>query len=234
MSNTSKTKKYIQGIAFFLFIVGLPAGSWYYLQAGFNYHKDLMSELDNYGRIPEFSLVDQNGDTLTRERVEGKLMVVNFFNTEETTYPKTMDYLRRMYSQFHDRNDLVFASHALESSSLSISELKTLAKKEELDNPQSMFLKGSDADLVTILSKGYQVPDFSSRSKDNKQLKRSGKLVNVPKDYPYFVLVDESGTIRNYYDINDDESVTRLVEHLALILPRKAEEKAELKRETEK
>ncbi len=233
MSERNTTKKYLQAAAFILFIIGLPLISWYYLQAGFDYHKDLMSELNNYGRIPEFSFVDQNGDTLTRDKLQGKLMVVNFFNTEEEHFSKTMDYLRRLSSQFHDRNDLVFVSHALEKD-IDVTEIKEIAKKENLDHAQAIFLTGDRKDLLDILSKGYQIPDFEQRGVEDKILPRSADFVNIPEEYPYFVLVDESGTIRNYYKVDDEKSVTRLVEHLALILPRKAEEKAELKREKEK
>lgn len=232
MSKTNKTKKNIQTAAFILFIIGLPMMSWYYLQAGFDYHKELMAELNNYGRVPEFALVDHTGDTLTREKVQGKLMVVNFFNRKKKSFNSTMDYMRRMTSQFHDRNDLVFAAHALETD-IRIDQLNALSKKEELEHPQIKFLKGNQKELLALLAKGYQVPNFEKRGED-LVLPRSNDLINLPDEYPYFVLVDESGTIRNYYQVEDEKSVTRLVEHLAIILPRKAEEKAELKREKEK
>ncbi|MFT5763353.1 MAG: protein SCO1/2, partial [Saprospiraceae bacterium] len=166
MTEISKTKKYIQALAFFLFIVGLPMGSWYYLQAGFDYNKELMSELQNYGRIPAFTLVNQDGDTLTREDVAEKVMVIDFFNTGKDSYSKTMDYLRRFSAQFHDRNDLVFVSHALQSSSLSISDLKAIIVKEELGSNQNEFLKGSNEELIKILSEAYQIPDIENRAAD--------------------------------------------------------------------
>ncbi len=226
-------KKYIQSAAFFLFIIGLPLGSWYYLQAGFDYNKDLMSELNDYGRVAKFSLVDQNGRTWTREEIEGKVMVVSFFNQKQSSFPKTMDYLRRMYSQFHDRDDLIFASHSLQTESLGPTELNTIASKEKLNNKQNIFLSGSEAQLTQLIKATYQIPDLNKRGAD-KKIPRSTNVLNLPDDYPFFVLVDDSGTIRNYYDINNENSVIRLVEHLALILPRKKEEKAKLKRETEK
>jgi len=229
MSGTSTIKNYMQGAALLLFLVGLPLGSWYYLQAGFDYHKDLMSELKNYGRIPEFKLIDQNGKTLTRDDVAEKVMVVNFFDPKEPSYSKKMEYLRKLYSQFHDRTDLVFFSHALDS----VTNLKTLAANEELDNKQNLFLTADQEHLLKVLSKGYQMPDLTKRAED-KTIPRSTTMLSLPKAYPYFILVDDSGTIRNYYDTNDEKSITRLVEHLALILPRKSEEKAQLKRETEK
>jgi protein SCO1 len=233
MEETNKTKKYIQAAAFFLFIVGLPMGSWYYLQAGFDYHKDLMSELKNYGRIPEFSLVNQDGDTITRKDVEEKVLVIDFYNSEKQSYSKTMDYLRRFSNQFHDRNDLVFLSHSLHQKSLSTEELQTAVTKENLDNDQNEFLQGSSDELLKILSTAYKIPDIENRAED-KTIPRNGDLKVLPDEYPYFILVDDSGTIRNYYNIYDEKAVTHLVEHLALILPRKAEEKAQLKREKEK
>ncbi len=230
MSEKTTTRKYIQGIAFFLFIVGLPLGSWYFLQTGFDYHKDLMAELNNYGRIPTFELVDQRGNKMTREDMEGKMLVVNFFNPNADSYAPTMEYLRKMNGQFHDRSDLLFVSHALQSNT----DLKGIAEKEDLENNQSVFLSGGKAELLKVLAKGYQIPDLDNRNEEDKTIPRSSDLINLPDDYPYFILVDDSGTIRNYYDVTSEKSVTKLVEHLALTLPRKSEEKAELKREKEK
>ena len=228
MSERSKTQKYIQAAAFFIFIIGMPLGSWYFLQKGFDYNKEIMSELHNYGRIPDFSLVNQNGDTLTRADMEGKVLVINFFNKEKSSFPLTMDYLRKI-RQFDDRNDIVFVSHAL-NSGMGFN-LNAIAEKEKLNNNHNLFLKGDQVEK--LLLEGYQIPDLEKRGED-KKIPRSTDFSKLNKDYPYFVLVDVSGTIRNYYDINNEKSITRMIEHIALILPRSAEEKAELKRETEK
>ena len=213
-------------MALLLFLVGLPLGSWYYLQAGFDYHKELMAELQNYGRIPEFSLVDQNGDTLNREDLAEKTVIVSFFNEEKTT----MQHIQKYHSQFHDRNDVLFVAHSLKPRSES--NLKSILSDYDLNNDQTILLTGEKDELLKVLGKGYQVPDINKRGED--MIIPRNDALSMPDEYPYFILVDNSGTIRNYYAVNDEKSMTRLIEHLALILPRKSEEEAVLKRETEK
>lgn len=233
MTDTNPWRKYIQVAAFLLFIIGLPMGSWYYLQAGFDYHKELMSELKDYGPVPNFELVNQNGDTVSTEYFREKVIVVTFFNKEKESFPITMDYLRRMYSQFHDRDDIVFLSKAHPSSQPDIMALKTIARKEDLTNMQCLFLKGEQSEMQNLMVNGYKIPDIKNRAED-KTIPLSSDISKAGEDYPYFILIDDKGTIRNYYDIHQEESITKLVEHLAIILPRKSEEKAELKREKEK
>lgn len=227
MAQQNSIKRYIQAIALLLFLVGLPLGSWYYLQAGFDYHKELMSELQNYGRMPDFKLINQNGDTLSRNDLAEKTIIVSFFNDED----QTMKYIQKYHSQFHDRHDLVYTAYSLKPRSKS--KLSDILSEYNLNNDQTILLSGDKEHLKTVLSEGYQIPDLKKRGED-MIIPRSNVMNTLPDEYPYFILVDNSGTIRNYYDVNDEKSMTRLIEHLALILPRKAEEEAVLKRETEK
>lgn len=233
MKKKNGLKNYLQGAALLLFLVGLPLGSWYYLDAGLKYNKELMSELKNYGRIPDFKLINQNGDTIGRDHIAGKVVVVDFFNQNEGSYPVITNYLQKLYEQFKKRKDVVFVSHTLNPSSTNSEMLRRIAKDSNLDNEHNVFLTGDTKELLKTLAKGYQIPDLKNRAED-KTIPRNDDLMSLPNEYPYFVLIDDSGTIRNYYNVHDEKSVTNLVEHLAMILPRKSEEKAELKRETEK
>jgi peroxiredoxin len=231
MSKSTSTKKVIQNLALALFLIGLPLGSWYYLRAGFNYHKELMNELKDYGRIPDFTLVNQKGVTVSRSNIEGKTAILSFFNPNNESYGRTMEYFRKYYSQFHEREDLIYLAVALEPTTAS--QLEILARKEELNDIQHYFLAGDEPAVKKLINDGVQIPDLSNRA-DDMTIPLSSSMIDVPEEYPYLVLINESGMIRNYYDINNEQDLTRLIEHLALTLPRKSEEEAVLKREKEK
>ena len=227
-------KKTIQSTILALFIVGMPLGSWYYLQTGFNYHKQLMGELHDYGQLPALLVITQNRDTVNLQDFRGKLIVADFFGDNSESKEQIIKYLQELWGQFHDQPDLVFLSHSLDPASTSCQELMDLATDNKLEEPQIYFLKTKDnAETSQLLGQVYQTPQFSEKKTEGK-LSRTVGSRNLPDDYPYFVLVDTSLTIRNYYQVNDHESVSRMVEHLAILLPREEKPKAEIQREKEK
>ncbi len=233
MSKKYGFKNYLQGAALLLFLVGLPLGSWYYLDKGLTYNKELMAELKDYGQMPDFKFMDENGNSLSKKQFAGKVVVVNFFNTSSNSYTKKVDYLQRFYKQFHAVKELAVVSFSLEPDRTNSDDLQAVAKKADLANDQNVYLTGDRAEMLRVLAKGFQVPDLKNRAED-RTIPRSNSLSSLPNEYPYFVLIDDKGMIRNYYDVNDEKAVINLVEHTAMIIPKKSEEKAVLKREKEK
>ena len=94
------------------------------------------------------------------------------------------------------------------------------------------FLTGDEGKMTDLLTATYKVPIFGTSEKP--EISFDPKVNTLPEDYPYFVLIDNELTIRNYYNINEEASMNRLVEHLAIILPRERREKAEHRPEKEK
>lgn len=216
MTDRKKISGKIQVAILVFFIVFMPLGSWYYLQSGFNYHKKLMSDLKDYGKIPEFNLLTQNGDSLNSNDLHGKIMIVNFYAENKPSTALTTDYARKILSQFKNRTDLIFLFHSLNPEMQHDSLLKAVAEKENLLNHQVYFLSGDEVETAELFTLGYKIP--------MPEKKAAGQL---PEECPFFVLIDTNLTIRNYYDVNDKTSMDRLVEHLAIILPREKKSKAE-------
>lgn len=233
MSEAKNTKKILQALVLTLMLIGLPLGSWFYLKKGFDYQKNLMDELKNYGKMPDFKLLTQNGDSLSRDELKGKVIVADFYVKDSQSAEKTMDYLRKFSEQFHDQEGLVFLSHQLSPLGASASGLKEQSQQESLDNDLNYFLSGSKKEMLSILSIGYKVPVLKQKQ-DNGMIPLKSNINQLPREYPYFVLVDTSLAIRNYYDINDAASVEKLVQHLAISIPREKKEKPVLVIDEEK
>jgi protein SCO1/2 len=229
MTDRKKISGKIQLAVLVLFIVFIPLGSWYYLQSGFNYHKDLMSELKDYGKMPEFALQTQNKKTRTDADFHGKITIANFYNRKNPSTAISMDYARRILGQFESQEDLIFLFQSLTPAD---SLLKAFAKKENLLDKRAIFLSGDESQMTQLLTTGYKIPLFDTKKEDGS-LSFDSTINSLPESYPYFVLIDSSLTIRNYYDINDEASMTRLVEHLAIILPRDVRRKAEYRPQKE-
>ncbi len=233
MTDRKKITNKIQLAILVFFIVFMPLGSWYYLQLGFSYHEKLMSELKDYGKLPEFVLLTQDNDTVTNSDLHGKIIVANFYNNEKPTTKAATDYARRILGQFKSQKDLNFLFYSLTPNLEDANSLANIAKKEELEEKRAYFLTGDNDQMTRLLIANFKIPLLDERAEDGT-ISFESNVNSLPEEYPYFALIDSSLTIRNYYNINDKTSMNKLVEHLAIILPREKKSKAVLKPETEK
>lgn len=211
-------RRILQALALLLFLVVLPLGSWFYLRNGLDYRKKALEELGEHGTIPPFELLTYKRDTLSREQLEGKLVVASFidFSDEEQTR-RTGAYLNKLHKQFDERPDLLFLQHVLNAPGTD--RIQSFELQHRLDDQdQCLFLVGEDGNMEKRVRTLYSMPVADAPAPLNTQL----------------VLADTSLTIRRYYDLRKEEEIKRMVEHIAIILPRIEERDLVFKRETEK
>ncbi len=226
MTQKSKKNRILSILALILFIIVLPLGSWYYLNSGLNYYKKLMGELKDYGELPAFTLTNQNGQVFTKADLKGKVVIADFFFTHcPTICPKMTSQMKRLYEQFDDRADIVFLSHTVDPKRDSVSVLQAYMQAHEIPlDDQWYFLTGNQDSIFALARKGYQLPTDEGAAGDGEDFLHS----------PYFALLDTTLTIRNYYDGTDSTRVNRLVEHIAMLMPRDPKKEIKYKPEIEK
>ena len=98
---------------------------------------------------------------------------------------------------------------------------KTIQKLHE------QFDERDDLVFVFFIQENSDILDL----KDAKQVIWLNQESNQSKE---FFLVDIKGVIRRTYDLNDVKQVKRLVEHTAILLPKKQDRELVFKRELEK
>ncbi|MBX2872828.1 MAG: hypothetical protein KTR30_12030 [Saprospiraceae bacterium] len=198
-------RKALQFAALFLLLIGLPAGSWYYLQKGLDYRLETMGQLTDHG---DFKLLTSNTPD---QETKASVRVINFLAADPAERAQQGSLLSKLYAQFDKREDFQLVTFV---DSTLMSELDGFRTKYGLDEePQCMFraLDGS------TWRKFVQTYKEESSSPDQ-----------------YIALVDLEGNIRNFYVQQEQEEVKDLVEHIALLLPMKKQNKPELRREIEK
>ncbi|MEM1318861.1 MAG: SCO family protein [Bacteroidota bacterium] len=209
----------LRTIGIILLLVVMPLLSWVYLQAGFNYYKDAMSELKNYGDMPAFSFVNQKGETLNQADVKGKLNVLAFYSKSSSYTEEMMSNIDKLHEQFNEREDVAFLMYDMDSATPE--DLQAVASKYDIkDDKQCFLLSGEPQQLQQFLSKGIKMPQSTDAVDEEKGYTLQAVANSDMTNYPYFVFVDTSASIRNYYAIDNSRSVARLVEHMALLLPR--------------
>ncbi|MEL6865637.1 MAG: hypothetical protein AAFP19_14515 [Bacteroidota bacterium] len=220
----SKEKKapFLQTIVLTMMIVVLPLGSWYYLQMGFNYYKDAMSELHEYGPLPNFALLNQMGDTIQEEQLKGKVAVISFVPSEAAARKKQLEITSALFDQFDVRDDIIFLLHESKDYALSADQLIREARENQLSDSEQLFWLSTDqSTMLDLLGNGYKMPNMAAQREKGSPYPLQADPDPQPGNYPYIILVDTNLMIRNYYDYRDDQSVKRLIEHLALIMPRR-------------
>src|SRR5690606_30463967 len=178
-----------------IFVIFMPLGSWYYLQSGHNYHKNLMSELKDYDKIPEFELQTQSGETLNSTDLSGTITISNFFNATSASTPAVFNFAHEILSQFKGRQDLNFLFFSLDPQTQTGSTMRAFIEKTNVNDTSANFLYG-DQERISELSKtSFKVPSLNERNEDGYiRLSEPDRFTN---EYPYFVLADTSLTIRN-------------------------------------
>lgn len=210
----------ILGLSFFL--IGLPLGSWYYLNSGYNYYKGVMDKLEPKGIVPDFSLSDQNGNIINNDSLRGKLYIADFFFASCPNECLEMaENLQIVQDAFKDNRNVVITSFSTDPFNDSTAVLKQYANGLEAINYQWYFLRGEQADIFELAKEGFKLPaDINDNDADITHS-------------PYFVVVDDKGQIRNYYDGTDAVAVKTMIANISVIMPRKPDPEIEVREVSE-
>ena len=95
-------------------------------------------------------------------------------------------------------------------------------------------MTSSNADIQKWIGEGIKVPTKWTEKENapteiNLEVNKSGTI----EDYPFLVLVDKNQMIRNFYHVDKTDEVKRMVEHIALLLPREVKPDFEMKKKKE-
>lgn len=142
-----------------------------------------------YYQIPSFSLLDQDSLAVSQKVTEGKVYVADFFFTScPTICPKMKRNMFDLYTEFEGEDGLIFLSHSIDPKRDSVPKLKKYAESLEVSSDRWHFMTGEKNDVYD-LAKAYMV----SAAEDPK----------APGGYIHsgaFILIDQQGRIRGYYD----------------------------------
>jgi protein SCO1/2 len=159
----------------------------------------------NGHRIGEFSFLNQDGETITRAEVEGKVFVAEyFFTTCGTICPKMNKQMRRVQFEYADNDDVRILSFTVDPEVDTVEQMKRYADNHGAKTGQWHFLTGSKEDLYKLARRSFFVLKPAEAQ----------NLGDVGSDFIHtnnFVLVDRLGRIRGYYDGTSKEEVDELI-----------------------
>lgn len=165
-----------------------------------------------FATIPDFSFVNQDGDTIHQRDFLGKIMVVDFFFTScPSICPKMKAEMLKVYTAYEKENRVAILSHSIDSRRDSVAVLKKYAKKMDVSAPKWHFVTGEKDSI-------YKIAEY--------YLAEVGEDSDAPGGYihsGYFTLIDPQKRIRGYYDGTKPEDTERLISDIKILLQEKEE-----------
>ena len=163
------------------------------------------------GKVPSFSLVNQNGEKTTLDNFLGHVWVANFIFTEcKDICPlqtSKMNILNKNLSKFNNSHGIRFVSISVDPETDTPEVLTNFIAERKLDTSQWKFLTGKREDIWNLSKKGFRLP-VSENAKNSAMPILHGSQ---------FVVVDAQGRIRGYYDGLKKEGLNQLAKDLNVL-----------------
>jgi protein SCO1/2 len=161
--------------------------------------------------VPDFSLAERNGKTVTLADLRGKLWIADFIYTSCTdTCPLQSAEMAKLQERWGSQPDLKLVSFSVDPERDTPQALARYAERFRADADRWLFLTGDKEQLSRLIQEGFHLGATPAL--------KSAAGEDVILHSPRFVLVDKSAQIRAYYDSRDAEALRRLNKDLMSLL----------------
>lgn len=158
-------------------------------------------------KVSDFSLINQNGDTITQKDYDNKIYVTDFFFTRcQTICPIMTNNMGKLQSAFLKDDDIKFLSLSVTPDIDSVSVLKDYARKKGVIDAKWNITTGDKKLIYSLARKSY----FAVLEDGDGGLQDFIHTEN-------FVLVDKKRRIRGFYDGTDSEDIQRLINDIKIL-----------------
>ncbi len=109
-----------------------------------------------YHKIADFSLINQNGKTVTQKDYANKIYVADFFFTTCPTICIAMtDHMIQIQKEILDDDDVMLLSHTVTPEIDSVAQLKKYALEKGVDDRKWNLVTGDKKEIYKLARKSY-------------------------------------------------------------------------------
>ena len=166
-----------------------------------------IQHVKKFHKIADFSLTNQNGETITQENYKDKIYVADFFFTTcQTICPIMTDHMRDIQDRLIQDSDVLLLSHSVTPEIDSVAQLKRYAIKKGVNDTKWNLVTGDKKQIYELARKSYLA------------VKTDGD--GGPFDMVHtenFMLIDKKKQIRGFYDGTNSEDIERLIDDIAIL-----------------
>ena len=151
--------------------------------------------VDIYGEVPQFDFVGHNGEPFSLEDMIGSLSVVDFiFTSCKDACPRMTSVMQELYEFYGGSPKIKFVSFSVDPEVDTVPALRAYADKFGVKDRQWTFVRSPLKKIKELSEKGFYL------SARNLPMGHSTK----------FVLVDQNGMIRGFYNSFSQDKITLL------------------------
>ena len=160
-----------------------------------------------YHTIADFSLINQNGKTITQETYKNKIYVADFFFTTcQTICPIMTDHMVILQNQLKLDPEVMLLSHSVTPKIDSVAQLKKYAIEKGVLDAKWNLVTGDKKEIYQLARKSYLAV---------KSMGDGGEYDMIHTEN--FILVDQKKRIRGYYDGTNIEDIELLLRDIELL-----------------
>lgn len=166
-----------------------------------------IQHVSKYHKIADFSLVNQNGNTITQDDYKDKIYVADFFFTTcQTICPIMTDHMLQIQKATIDDDDVMLLSHSVTPEIDNVAQLKTYALEKGVNDSKWNLVTGDKQQIYKLARKSYLAvkTDGTGDAYD---------MIHTEN----FMLIDKKRQIRGYYDGTKPEDIERLLEDITIL-----------------
>ena len=153
--------------------------------------------VSSYGNVPEFTLVNQDGNNFGSADLRGKVWIADFiYTTCPGPCPMISSRMSELQKPF-EKTDVHLISFSVDPAKDTSAVLRTYAERLQAEPGRWDFLTGPQSTIYNLSRNGFKLA--------------LGEEKGVPIHSTRMILVDRHGAIRGYYDAVEPDAVTKLV-----------------------
>jgi protein SCO1 len=179
---------------------------------------DLKSDLFTVGKAPEFSLINQDEQTISNQSYKGKVYVLEFFfSTCPSICPIMNRNMKKIQDQFGDNKNFGIASITINPENDTPQVLKKHAVSIDAIGANWHFLTGDRDYIFGIANTGFKLY-AGKNSKVNGGFEHSGLFALIDKEGNIRSRKDASGNPIFYYDGLEEKGIQQIKQDIVKLL----------------
>ena len=160
-----------------------------------------ITALPDYGVLPDFSLTNQHGQPISRAQLAGSVWIADFIFTRcAGQCPLMSEQMGRLQTAFGQTPGPRLVSFSVDPDHDTPEVLATYAKRYGAQASRWQFVTGSNAAVAQLAQQGFHLAFGEGHASVQEPITHSVR----------FVLIDQQGHIRGYYDATDDRAMITL------------------------
>ena len=160
-----------------------------------------------YHTIADFSLINQNGKTVTQDTYNDKIYVADFFFTTcQTICPIMTDHMVILQNKLKHDPDVMLLSHTVTPKIDSVAQLKKYALNKGVLDTKWNLVTGDKKEIYELARKSYLAVKSYGDGGDYDMIHTEN-----------FILVDQKKRIRGYYDGTRKEDIELLLSDIDIL-----------------